>query len=301
MSRQALIFLVTLTIHLPKNPQTLKIMNGHLGEIRIVAFNFVPTRFVLCDGRRFKKFARGNAPTPLYEIVGDAYTYDDSDPTTFAIPDLRDRFVLHPETASKLGTKKGKDEVVLSMNQMPEHNHDTYVEADNSASPSVPVDEPKNSFLNNNAGVFASEPSENTFFAGISQVKVGDSTPVKITNAHVKMVYAMCVVDDPQSGAIGEIRIWPNSKTGTQSGSIPDGWMLCNGETLKANSANDALYSIIGTKYGGSIERNEFKLPDFRNKFASGAKKDSSVGETGGATSVSLNKINSHHTHIKSN
>lgn len=43
---------------------------------------------------------------------------------------------------------------------------------------------------------------------------------------------------------------------------IPRGWMLCQGQLLIINQ-NQALYSIIGTTYGGD-GRTTFALPDFR-------------------------------------
>jgi len=40
----------------------------------------------------------------------------------------------------------------------------------------------------------------------------------------------------------------------------PVGWMLCNGDTLTIQH-HEALYSILGTKYGGDPTHN-FKLPN---------------------------------------
>jgi len=267
-------------------------MYGNLGEIRIVAFNFIPKNFVLCDGRRFNKYKSSSSTfkTSLYEIVGDAYTYDESNPNTFAIPDLRNHFVRQPASNSDIGKRKGKDTVTLSIDQMPAHNHNVSVEADNSNGGEDPLQLPNNAFLNNNAGVFSSEPSEDTFLGGISQKNVGNSEPISIKNAHIKMVYVMCILyQNDGNPFIGEIRIWPNSKTGNHSGDIPNNWRLCNGDTLRT-SQNTPLYNIIGTHYGGNIARNEYKLPDFRNKLAVCSQKASKVGETGGNTSVLLNK-----------
>jgi len=263
-------------------------MFGYLGEIRLVAFNFIPKNYVLCDGRRLSK----STDRLLYLIVGDSYTYDNSDSNTFAIPDLRDRFILQPESESGLGSKKGNDNVVLSMNQMPEHNHETHIEVDNTNGGEEPQEFPKNTFLNNQAGNFSSASSEDTFLGGISQDNVGKSDPIQIKNAHVKMVYVMCVQADSGSGFIGELRIWPNSKIYSRvAGTIPKGWRLCNGDTYSIAN-NSALASVIGDLYGKS------KLPDFRNKFATGVSNKDSIGETGGNTSIRLEKSQlPQHTH----
>lgn len=58
---------------------------------------------------------------------------------------------------------------------------------------------------------------------------------------------------------IGEVRIF----AGTFA---PRGWALCEGQLLAINS-NQALFSILGTTYGGD-GRTSFALPDLRGRVA---------------------------------
>ena len=44
----------------------------------------------------------------------------------------------------------------------------------------------------------------------------------------------------------------------------PQGWAFCNGQLLPINQ-NQALFSIMGTTYGGNGQTN-FALPDLRNR-----------------------------------
>src|SRR5690242_5106175 len=44
----------------------------------------------------------------------------------------------------------------------------------------------------------------------------------------------------------------------------PKGWTFCNGQLLPINQ-NQALFSILGTTYGGDGRVN-FALPDFRSR-----------------------------------
>lgn len=44
----------------------------------------------------------------------------------------------------------------------------------------------------------------------------------------------------------------------------PQGWALCNGATLPI-SGNEALFSLLGTTYGGNGSNN-FALPDLRGR-----------------------------------
>lgn len=56
---------------------------------------------------------------------------------------------------------------------------------------------------------------------------------------------------------IGEVKLFANSYA-------PRGWALCNGQILPINT-NQALYSLIGTTYGGDGVTN-FALPDLRGR-----------------------------------
>ena len=85
----------------------------------------------------------------------------------------------------------------------------------------------------------------------------------------------------------------------------PRGWAFCDGQLL-AISSNTALFSILGTTYGGD-GRTTFALPDLRGRMAIGPRNgpglsDYRLGEKGGVEDVTLNitQIPSH-THIMSN
>jgi len=56
---------------------------------------------------------------------------------------------------------------------------------------------------------------------------------------------------------VGEIRMFAGNFA-------PNGWMLCQGQTL-AISENDVLFQLIGTTYGGDGQEN-FNLPDLQSR-----------------------------------
>ncbi len=62
-----------------------------------------------------------------------------------------------------------------------------------------------------------------------------------------------------QVGFIGEVKLFAGNFA-------PRGWALCNGQLLPING-NEALFSIIGTLYGGD-GRTTFALPDLRGRVA---------------------------------
>jgi len=84
---------------------------------------------------------------------------------------------------------------------------------------------------------------------------------------------------------VGEVRIFAGNFA-------PRGWALCDGQLL-AVSQNDALFSLLGTIYGGD-GRTTFGLPDLRGRVpvhqgTGPGLTDRRLGSKGGAESVSLN------------
>ena len=83
---------------------------------------------------------------------------------------------------------------------------------------------------------------------------------------------------------VGEIRIF----AGTFA---PTGWALCNGQIL-AISQNTALFSLLGTTYGGN-GTTTFALPNLQGRapmhWGTGpGLTPRSLGEVGGAATVTL-------------
>jgi len=66
----------------------------------------------------------------------------------------------------------------------------------------------------------------------------------------------------------------------------PKGWALCNGQLLPINQ-NQALFSILGTTYGGDGRVN-FALPDLRGRVPVHFAGNVPLGERAGVESVTL-------------
>ncbi|GGD17118.1 phage tail protein [Nocardioides daphniae] len=67
----------------------------------------------------------------------------------------------------------------------------------------------------------------------------------------------------------------------------PKGWALCNGQLLPINQ-NQALFSLLGTTYGGDGRVN-FALPNLRGRVIVHEGNGHTLGEAAGATAVTLN------------
>jgi microcystin-dependent protein len=83
---------------------------------------------------------------------------------------------------------------------------------------------------------------------------------------------------------VGEIRAFPFNFA-------PTGWAMCNGQLLPI-SQNTALFSLLGTYYGGD-GRSTFALPNLQGSVPLGAGQGAGLrdyypGERGGSASVTL-------------
>ena len=78
---------------------------------------------------------------------------------------------------------------------------------------------------------------------------------------------------------IGEIRLFAFGKT-------PTGWIVCDGRLLQV-TANAALYSLLGTIYGGD-GKSTFGIPDLRGRVPMHYGPSNPIGQSAGTETVTL-------------
>ena len=95
----------------------------YLGQIAFVPYNFVPKNWASCDGQLLS-IAQNTA---LFSLLGT--TYGGNGTTTFALPDMRGRVLVHNgqapggPTTYTMGQTGGTESVTLLITQMPAHSH----------------------------------------------------------------------------------------------------------------------------------------------------------------------------------
>jgi microcystin-dependent protein len=97
----------------------------YMSEIRIMAFNFPPKGWALCNGQLLPI----NQNQALFSLLGTMYGGNGQ--TNFALPDLRGRTPIHVGGGFTQGEVSGQEAHTLTTSELPTHNH--VAVADNSA------------------------------------------------------------------------------------------------------------------------------------------------------------------------
>ena len=211
-----------------------------LGQVIVSAAssNFIPNYQTETNGQILPI----NQNQALFSILG--VMYGGNGQTNFALPDQRGRVLTHAGesagpslTLQTLGQRTGQETVTLSQAQMPAHDHSL----------------PPSPFFTGSTG--GGQPQNNM-------------QPTLAVNYMIALQGIFPPRDEP--GAIG----WTDEPFVGQiaifsSNFAPAGWALADGAILPI-SQNTALFSILGTTYGGD-GRTTFALPDLRGLLPVGA------------------------------
>lgn len=157
-------------------------MEPFIGQISMFGGNFAPRNWALCNGQLLP-ISQNQA---LFSILGTTYGGDGR--TTFALPDLRGRIPMHEGSGPglstvRLGQRGGAEQVTLTTNELPSHNHTGAIKVSNAA---VDDDSPSS-----NASLGASEiyvtGAPNTYLAAGSVVtnNTGGGRPFPTRNPYL--------------------------------------------------------------------------------------------------------------------
>jgi microcystin-dependent protein len=168
-----------------------------------------------------------NQNQALFSILGT--TYGGNGMTTFALPDLRGRVAVGADTSHPLGSAFGEPSTTITVSQLAPHNH--------------------------------------TLPGGGVTGTTGGGQPVNNDQPSLALTYVIAL-----NG------IYPSQDVSSFSDNVPvlgeivpfagnyapAGWALANGQLLPINQ-NEALFSILGTTYGGDGVTT-FALPDLQGR-----------------------------------
>ena len=97
-------------------------MTPFIGQIQAFGFNFAPVGWALCSGQLIS-IPQNEA---LFSLLGTIYGGDGR--TTFGLPDIRGRSILHHGSGPGLspyniGARGGRETLTLFNNNLPNHRH----------------------------------------------------------------------------------------------------------------------------------------------------------------------------------
>ncbi|GIG40672.1 phage tail protein [Cellulomonas phragmiteti] len=254
-------------------------MTGFIGEVRMFGATFVPRGWVPCDGRLLSISEHQAA----FTVIGTTYGGDGQ--STFAVPDLRGRTPLGAgtgpgRTPRTLGEVGGSETVTLTTQQMPGHQHPVLASG---AQATATSPDGATWGVAPDSAPYAAPPGAVTM-APQALGAAGGNLPHENRSPVLGVVFGLCVegyypTGDDDDTTMGEIRLW--------AGPTPPGrWLVCDGSQLSI-STNQALFSILGTQFGGNGVQT-FALPDLRGRVPVHAGASATSGATGGAEQVTV-------------
>jgi microcystin-dependent protein len=89
----------------------------YVGEIRMFGGNFPPVGWLFCDGQQLPI----SENETLFQLIGTTYGGDGQE--TFNLPDLQSRVPIHQGNGFILAETGGAEEITLTTQQIPQHNH----------------------------------------------------------------------------------------------------------------------------------------------------------------------------------
>ena len=161
----------------------------YIGEIRMIAFNFAPVGWAKCDGQVLSI----QSNTPLFSLIGTYY--GGNGVSTFALPDLRGRVPLHVGDSNGLGLSSygigemgGEEQHLLSLTELPSHNHGVLASSatGNSNSPSGLLPAP------NAEGIQSFGNSSTVAMAGSMVQSTGGSTSHENRQPYTGITFIIC-------------------------------------------------------------------------------------------------------------
>lgn len=171
-------------------------MEGYIGVVTTVAYDFAPKNWASCNGQLLS-IAQNQA---LFSILGT--TYGGNGVTTFALPDMRSRTAMGTGQGGglpfiSLGEMSGSETVTLSINNLPSHMHNGNVsfrmQASNSGA-SEPT--PDGTYINGFTNGFSNAASNVQMLAPAYTATIGtagSSQPIEVLSPYLVLNYVICM------------------------------------------------------------------------------------------------------------
>jgi microcystin-dependent protein len=199
--------------------------------------DFAPTGWAFADGELLPTTTNA----ALFGLLGTTYGGDGI--TSFALPDLRGRTPIgigngNGLTPRSLGNTAGQESVTLTVDQLPAHVHAIPLGVTSSTGGGAPHENMQPSLALN-------------YGIAVQGIFPARSFAASAGNASISLV-----VSDPFLASVGLFA----------GNTLPNGFLPADGRLMSIGD-NTALFSLLGTTYGGD-GISTFALPDLRGRTA---------------------------------
>lgn len=163
-------------------------MDPFLGQIQAFGFSFPPQGWAFCDGQ-IMSIAQNSA---LFALLGTVYGGNGQ--TTFGLPDLRGRSIVHPGQGPGLtqitqGQVGGVENVTVLVSNMPAHNHGVSVSVNTAnGEESAPTGK-----LAASAASYSEDVTANKFLGGVNQQTIGGGLPMATRNPYLGVYHSIAL------------------------------------------------------------------------------------------------------------
>ena len=163
-------------------------MEPFIGQIQAFGFNFPPRGWAFCDGQLLSI----NTNTALFSLLGTTFGGDGR--TTFGLPDLRGRSIVHVGNGPGLdpitwGEKGGAYQRSISIPNLPAHNHNVSVSVNSTQG----EESSATTIISNHTSAFH-EDSNGAVLGGVNQSTVGGNSPMNIRNPFLGIYVCIALV-----------------------------------------------------------------------------------------------------------
>ena len=272
-------------------------LNGgapYIGEIYMFGGNFAPRGFAMCDG----SLLQVSENEALFSLIGSMYGGDGR--TTFGLPDLRGRAAVGYGsgpglTPRQMGAMFGTETETMTFNQMPSHAHTMDLAGFSPITATLSGTNTANDDQSFKLESISGPTSATTSSSGYGNT-MNNMQPSLVLNIIIALTgsYPSRNRRGLRRRSLQSSEPYLGDITIAAFDFAPRGWAQCTGG-LQSISQNQALYSLLGTTYGGD-GRTTFGLPDLRGRLSIHPGSGYVRGQESGSefTAVSSSNLPSH-------
>lgn len=157
-------------------------MEPFIGQIQGFGFTFSPVGWQQCNGQLIS-IAQNTA---LFSLLGT--TYGGNGQTTFALPDLRGRAMVHPGSGPGLSTiswgeVSGVENTTVLSNNLPAHSHSVSVSVNTATGEDALPTNKEASGTNR----YSEDVTSGAFLGGLAEQTVGGNQPLALRNPYLAL------------------------------------------------------------------------------------------------------------------